>query len=117
MAYTRFKGMVNNDNLDALGYNEVTAVTNAATLDKLNGKITSSVANLAAGAVNTITLTNSVVKATSEVQASVAYEGAGLPLLLSVTPKDGQIIFKVTNIDDADALVSAYKITYLVTNI
>ena len=117
MRNTHFTGTTTNDSYSKEQYNVATATANAATLNKLNGKVISSVANLAAGATNTLTLANSLVKTTSEVQASVAYEGDGLPMLLSVTPKVGEIVFKVSNIDDTDALESAYTISYIVTNI
>ena len=96
---------------------EATAVANAATYNKAGGKIVSSVANLAAGAGNTITVTNSKVKsANARIHATLEYAGDGQPVLGPIVPSAGQFTVEVYNVAASDALNGTFKVVFDILN-
>ncbi len=114
-----------NDMLDAAtlgaltldtGTKTATATAGAATLNKQAGVITSEALTTAAGAVYTLTLTNSVIGATDQVFASVSYgtATAGSPVVTRVTPGSGSVVILVQNIHASAALDGTIKIAFFV---
>ena len=95
----------------AVDYKTVTGSAGASTLAAESFTITTESLTTAAGAVYTHTMTNSVVKATDRVLATVDVgSSAGTPALASVTPSAGQIVFKIQNIHASAAFNNAIKI-------
>jgi hypothetical protein len=92
----------------------VTGAANAASLDKLAGKITTESVTTAAAATYTETLTNALVAATDIVVASVTTSGTGTPVIAKITPAAGSIVFVVQNIHSATAFNAALVISYVV---
>lgn len=88
----------------------------ALTLNSTAGKITSSTTTLAADTSETITLTNSTIKADSIVVANVGGGGAGTPVLSAVAPAAGSCTFVVRNVSAGTACNAAYFINYVVLN-
>lgn len=76
-----------------------TAVAGAATLSKMSGKITSESLTTAQGADYTLTLTNTRIKATDIVLATVANgtNSQGSPVIEKVTPANGSVVIIVQN--------------------
>lgn len=70
-----------------------------ATLDRVMGRVVSAALTTAAGATYTMTLTNSAVAATSNVQAAVIPGTNTTPGLVvqSVTPASGSVVFVIYN--------------------
>lgn len=98
------------------GTKTATATAGAATLNKQAGVITSEALTTAAGATYTLTLTNSVIGATDQVFASVAYgtATAGMPAVTRVTPGSGSVVIIVQNIHASAALDGTIKIAFAV---
>jgi hypothetical protein len=98
------------------GTKTATASSGAATLAKGSGIITSETLSTAAGAVYTLTLTNSVITATSWVLAStwLGTSTQGIPVIQSVAPASTSCVIKVLNADAADAFNGTIKIGFLV---
>jgi len=94
------------------------ATTGAATLSTERGVITSESLTTAAGATYTLTLTNTLVKTTSNVVAS-AYNGTNTAggaqdlSVTSVTPAAGSVVIVVTN-NNSVALNGTIKIAFQV---
>lgn len=101
--------------LDA-GTKTATAVTGAATLNKMAGVITSESLTTAAAADYTLTLTNSDIAAADQVFASVALgtSTTGIPAVATVTPGAGQVVIVVQNIAASAALNGTIKIAFAV---
>lgn len=95
-----------------------TATTGAATADGGRGIITSEALTTAAGAVYTLTLTNSSIAATSLVFVSVGNgtNSAGSPALTTVVPAAGSAVIKIQNIHASNALNGTLKVSYFVVN-
>lgn len=77
-----------------------TGSTSTATLNVYLGRVISDAITTAAGATHTLTLTNSTVAATSEVQVSVyslANTGATGLTITSVTPAAGSVVIAMKN--------------------
>ncbi len=91
-----------------------TASSGAATLNNKAGAITSESLSTAAGAVYTLTLTDSVVAASDVCFASVAYgtSTTGSPAVSRVTPSAGQLIVLVQNIHASAALNGTIVVSY-----
>lgn len=100
------------------GTKTATASAGAATLNKSSGVITSEAITTAAGAVYTLTLTNSKVSATSNVFANVNLGAGtgGTPAIASITPASGSVVIKVQNIHASAAFNAAIKIGFMVVN-
>src|ERR1700741_2103787 len=90
------------------------ATAGAATLNKQTGTITSEAITTAAGAAYTLTLTNSVVSATSRVTGSVdnGTNTQGIPVVGLVTPGSGSVTIKVYNLHASQALNGTIKINF-----
>lgn len=111
--FTKLSGV----SLEDTGTIAVTATTNAATIHKMGGIVTSSITNLAASTANSITVTNNKIKsANARILVSVQYSGTGNPVLCQVTPSTGQFVVKVLNVDAVNALNGAYKIAFDILN-
>jgi hypothetical protein len=97
-----------------LGAFAATAVSNAATLHRLAGRITTEALVTAAGASQDITVTNSHVTASDMVLAIVAggTNTQGFPIL-KATPGAGQIVFNLGN-DGVDAFNGTVVIDFWV---
>lgn len=83
-----------------------TGSTSTATLANRFGKLTTAALTTAAAASHVITVTNSQIKATDHVFASVALGTAttGQPVIGSVTAGDGTLVIQITNRDAAAAV-------------
>lgn len=95
-----------------------TATAGAATLNAGRGVVTSESLSTAAGAVYTLTLTNSVVTANSNIQAMAQFgtSTTGQPVVATATAAAGSVVFKVQNISGAEALNGTIKVSYIVLN-
>lgn len=91
-----------------------TASSGAATLNKQGGIITTESLTTAAAAAYTLTLTNSVITATSRVSVSVdnGTNSAGIPVVSTITPSSGQVIIKIYNLHASAALNGTLKISF-----
>jgi hypothetical protein len=95
--------------------NAVTASSGAATLNKAICNVTSETLTTAAGGTYTLTLTNSLVTAASNVQvAAYLKTGTGGPMqVTSVTPGAGSVVIVLTN-TGAAALAGTCALSILV---
>jgi hypothetical protein len=103
--------------VDAIG--TATAASGAATLNKATGVITSeSLTTADADTPYTLTLTNSKIKATSVVLASVGLGSAttGTPQIVSVTPAAGSVVILVWNVSASAAFNGTIKVAFTVLN-
>lgn len=82
-----------------LAANAATESANAATLNTLSGTITTSSLTTAAGGTYVITLTNSTVTATSNVQAAIYDKTNTTPgvLIQSIVPAAGSVVITLKN--------------------
>jgi hypothetical protein len=92
------------------------AVAGAAELNTQSGTITSEALTTAAGADYVLTLTNSLISATSKIFASVdngtnTTEGMAVN---RVTPGSGSVVIRIRNTHAADALNGTIKISFAV---
>lgn len=112
MAGTHFKGPL------SLERGAVTCTTNAATLHKASGIITSSTANLAAVTTESLTITNRLIKsANAQVYAVVSTPGTGgQVVVMAVTPSAGQFVINVRNVHATVAMTSAYAVSFIILN-
>lgn len=96
--------------------NTVTLVAEAGTLNKVYGTITSNTLNAAAGAIEELVITNSLVNANSIIIATVTnYEGTGVPPLISmIIPAAGNFTIVLSNIDGAAAFDAPITIKFIV---
>lgn len=94
------------------------ATAGAATLSKQAGVITSEALTTAAGAAYTLTLTNTLIAATSIVLASFqnGTNTQGTLVLGLVTPGAGSATIVVRNTHATEALNGTIKISFLVLN-
>lgn len=92
-----------------------TAVAGAATLNAESGVVTSESLTTAQNAIYTLTITNSKIKATDMVFASVT-DGTntqGTPMIGLVTPSDGELVIEVINKHaTAEALNGTIKVAF-----
>jgi hypothetical protein len=92
-----------------------TAVSDAVTISKPVGVITTESKTTAAAGTYTITLTNTLIAATSIVLASInVNSGAGTPVITSIVPGAGSCTITVRNAHASAAFDSAHKISFLV---
>ena len=98
------------------GTKTVAATAGAATLNKMSGVVTTEALTTVAGAVYTLTLTNSDIAATDIVLAVVALGTAttGMPTITTITPGAGSVVIKVQNIHASAALNGTLVISFLV---
>lgn len=95
-----------------------TASSNAATIDKQSGVVTSEALTTAGLAGFTLTLTNALIAATSIVLASVANgtNSQGTPVMGLITPGAGSATIIVRNVHATQALNGTLVISFLVLN-
>ncbi len=93
-----------------------TAVSGAATLNRMLGEVTSESLSTAAGATYTLTLTNSFVSATDTIIPTVQLGTAttGSPAVTTVTPGNGQVVIVVQNVAASAALNGTIKIGFVI---
>jgi hypothetical protein len=93
-----------------------TASSGAATLNKMKGVITSEALTTAAGAVYTLTLTDSAIAAGDIVLASVKYgtSSTGTPSITQITPAAGSVVILVQNVHASAALNGTIKVSFVV---
>lgn len=91
-----------------------TATAGAATLANKAGVVTSESLSTAAGAVYTLTITNTVVAASDLCFASVAYgtSSTGSPAVTRVTPASGSLVVLVQNVHASAALNGTILVSY-----
>lgn len=79
------------------------------------GKVITAVTATAAGAVKTITITNSFATADSIVMATMGdYGGDGTPILQQVTPGAGSIVILIYNAHASAALSAAFDVNFAI---
>ena len=95
-----------------------TSTANAATINAQTGQITTEALTTAAAATYTMTLTNSLIRATSQVHVSVGKGTAttGFPAVTWVTPAAGSAVIILQNIAAAADLNGTVTINYTVYN-
>lgn len=89
-----------------------TGTSNASTLNRPYGVITTESVTTAAGATFTETITSDDVAATDVCFASVTTAGTGTPAITKVTPAAGSLVIIVQNIHASAAFNAVLKITY-----
>jgi len=114
---TYFKNKVKADEYVSVS-GTATSTAAAATINKQVGKITTEALTTAAGATYTMTLTNSLIAATSAVFVSVGKGTAttGEPVVQFVTPAAGSVVILIRNVSAAGALNGTITIDFLVVN-
>lgn len=95
-----------------------TSTAGAATVNTQIGQITTEALATAAGSTYTMTLTNSLIKATSVVQVSVGKGTAttGEPVVQYTTPAAGSCVILIRNVSAATALNGTITINFVVFN-
>lgn len=95
-----------------------TSTAGAATVQTQAGTITTEALTTAAGATYTFTLTNSLIKAGSQVFVSVGRGTAstGEPVVQFVTPAAGTAAILIRNVAAAAALNGTITISYFILN-
>ncbi len=89
-----------------------TSSAGAVTIRAQDFVITTESLTTAAGAVYTLTVTNSAVTASSSVFVSVdAASSAGTPVVTSVTPAAGSVVIKVQNVHASAAFNNSIKLS------
>lgn len=98
------------------GTTTASATAGAATLNKTIGVITSEALTTVAQAAYTLTLTNSTIKATSVVTASVDWgtNNQGWVFVSTITCTSGQAVIKVFNMHASASLNGTIKIAFVV---
>lgn len=93
-----------------------TASSDAATVSKMAGKVTSEAKTTAAAGSFTLTITNTVVAATSIILCSVANgtNTQGIPVIALVTPGAGSFTVQVFNLHASQALNGTLVVSFLV---
>lgn len=97
------------------GTKTATAVSGAATLNKKSGIITTDSLNTASGGSCTLTLTNSALLATDNVQVTIGNgtNTAGSPDLVTSTVSAGQMVVVIQNIHASAALNGTLKVRFV----
>lgn len=92
-----------------------TGGTSTVTLSKQNGVITTDAITTAAGAAHVITVTNTLVAATSRILVTLdKNSSAGTPVITSVTPGSGSFTVEISNLHASVAVDAALKVHFLV---
>ena len=96
-----------------------TSTAGAATVNTQVGQITTEALVTAAAATYTMTLTNSLIKATSIVLATVGKGTAttGEPVVQFLTPTAGSAVILIRNVSAATALNGTITINFAVFNL
>ena len=96
-----------------------TSTVGAATINSQTGQITTEALTTAAGATYTMTLTNSLIKASSIVLVSVGKgtDTAGMPAVCFVTPATGSCVIIVQNVHAINALNGTITLNFAVSNV
>ena len=99
------------------GAGAAVSTAGAATINKTAGQITTEALTTAAGATYTMTLTNSLIAATSIVLVTVGKGTAttGEPVVQFVTPVAGSVVILIKNVASV-ALNGTIKIGFVVFN-
>lgn len=93
--------------------NVVTLSSNAGTLSKVYGTITTESLTTAAGSAQALTITNTLCTADSMVTAVISgYSGTGIPVISKITPASGSFVITVHNVAAAAALNAALTIKF-----
>lgn len=95
------------------------ATGNSVTINKQSGTITTGTLTTAAGATQAVTLTNSLITASSNVLAYIQdYSGTlftnGVPLILKTLPASGSVVITLGNTHAANALNGTVKIKFII---
>jgi len=100
------------------GAGAAVSTAGAATINKTAGQITTEALATAAGSTYTMTLTNSLIAATSIVLVTVGKGTAttGEPVVQFVTPADGSVVILIRNVAASAALNGTIKINFAVFN-
>lgn len=92
-----------------------TGGTSTATVSKQSGVITSGAITTAAAADHVMTVTNTLVTATSKIVASIHKNGStGWPVITSIEPGAGSFVIRITNMHASAAFNAALKIAFRV---
>lgn len=93
-----------------------TASSGAVTLSKSSGKVTSEALTTAAGAVYTLTITNTTIAAADQVFASATIGAGtqGYPVIADIKPAAGSVVIKVLNAHATDAFNAAIVVAFMV---
>ena len=96
-----------------------TATAGAATLAKASGKITSEALTTAAGALYTLTITNTEVAAVDIILASVAYgtSTTGVPVVTRATATANTITIVIQNIHASAALNGTIVVSFFLVKV
>ena len=96
------------------GGGTASATAGAATLNNRFGVVTSEAITTAAAAAYTLTITNSAIKATDMVMASVSNgtNTQGITVVSKVTPANGSLVIIVHNLHSAQPLNGTIKVAY-----
>lgn len=93
----------------------VTLVSDAGTLNKAAGRVTTEALTTAAEAAEAFTITNDQVTANSIILASISeYDGAGGPVISSVQPGAGSFVVNLINSSAATALDDSLSFDFVV---
>lgn len=101
---------------NVLAYITAAASGNAATINARAGKLTSASLTTAAGAAQTLTITNTMVAAVDIVLCAMTNgtNAAGTPMLGQVTPGSGSFTAEVRNIHASAAFNGTISLSFLV---
>jgi hypothetical protein len=112
------ENVVNKTGFDSLNlkFTTGTAAAGAITMQSLAGQVTTEALTTAAGAEYTLTITDSLITASSVIMASVGLgtATAGTPGIGGVTPAAGSCVITVTNLHSANAFDGTLKINFAV---
>lgn len=110
--------VTNKTNYDSIEmkFMTATATAGAATLNSLNGVVTTEALTTAAAGEYTLTLTNSFVTANSVLVASVGNgtSTTGIPGIGGITPAAGSVVITVTNLHVSAAFNGTLKINFAI---
>lgn len=114
---THFNELIADEGV-SVGASTATAAAGAATLNEPSGVVTSEALTTAAGAVYTLTLTNSHIDSDSVVLPSVANgtSDEGSPAIGRVQVAAGSAIIVVHNLHATEALNGTIKVSFVVIN-
>ncbi len=97
---------------------QITTPATGVTISASSGQITTTTLTAIAGAEHVFIVTNTFVKLTSVVSASVStYAGAGTPIVTVTAATAGTFSITITNVHASDALTLTMLINFVVTNI
>jgi hypothetical protein len=92
-----------------------TGGTSTVTLSKVQGTITCGAITTAAAGTHVMTVTNTLVTASSIIVASVNQNGStGLPVITSIEPGSGSFVIRLSNLHASAAFNAAPIISYVI---